>query len=136
MSKINLKREDWAEIFFALESKAVAAVVANDRKHVEHLNNIIKKIGPDGARAFKRGVASKDDDWWTVALALDSEFADFERFVDSARGDMCRAVDAVRSAFIRRLEDPSIKPEEITIVGIFKGRLDNKLERFIKRRTP
>lgn len=133
MNKINLNRQDWIEIFYALESKISSGI--GDGPWRAHLEAIKKKIGPDGYRAFKLGVASKPDDWWTVALAWSEDLSgkQLHRYVESAGGGMSRAIDFAKSGFIRALEDASIRHDDIVVVGVFKGKPDNKLGEFIKR---
>jgi hypothetical protein len=62
---ISLTREDWSEIFYALESKALAVrrghygseeAPGADAKWIAHLNELTEKIGPDGADAAHEGV--------------------------------------------------------------------------------
>ena len=58
-----LAREDWAEIYYALDSKLIAlkrgAYGADldprqNARWIAHLKAIKRKIGPDGARAASR----------------------------------------------------------------------------------
>lgn len=44
----SLAKEDWTEIYYALEDKRNSATVAGDCKWKAHLREIMKKIGPDG----------------------------------------------------------------------------------------
>jgi len=63
---ISLTREDWSEIFYALESKALAVrrgrygseeeAPGADFKWITHLDELRRKIGPDGAKAAREGV--------------------------------------------------------------------------------
>jgi hypothetical protein len=63
---ISLTREDWSEIYYALESKSLALRRATygsedapgqDAKWIAHLDALIEKIGPDGTSAVSEGVA-------------------------------------------------------------------------------
>jgi len=62
---INLTREDWCEIYYALQLKSWALrkgkyatedYAGQDADWVAHLDAIIKKIGPDGWQAARDGV--------------------------------------------------------------------------------
>src|SRR6202040_2364669 len=62
---ISLTREDWSEIFYALESKALAVrqgqygsedASGADSKWITHLDELRRRIGPDGAKASREGV--------------------------------------------------------------------------------
>lgn len=62
---IRLTRDDWSEIFYALESKVLAVrqgqygaeeAASADAKWIAHLDRLRQKIGPDGARAAHVGV--------------------------------------------------------------------------------
>ena len=62
---ISLTREDWSEIFYALESKSLAVrqgqygsedASGEDSKWTDHLDELRRKIGPDGAKAAHEGV--------------------------------------------------------------------------------
>jgi len=62
---ISLTREDWSEIFYALESKALAVrrgrygseeAPGADAKWIAHLDELRQMIGPDGAKAAHEGV--------------------------------------------------------------------------------
>ena len=64
--RVKLTKADWQEIYYALLTKAIAVVCARygaetrpgqDRLWVRHLRRIMIKIGPDGLRAYKCGVA-------------------------------------------------------------------------------
>lgn len=52
-----LTREDWVEIYYALDYKLTsAAVQGNDREATRwraHLKRILKTIGPDGENMYK-----------------------------------------------------------------------------------
>ena len=57
---INMTPEDWAEIYYALDTKSLAlrqgmydpeTEPGETAKWIAHLERIKKKIGPDGARA-------------------------------------------------------------------------------------
>jgi hypothetical protein len=61
-----LKREDWAEIYNALDTKLLALKRGaygrelesrQDAKWIAHLEAIKRKLGPDGMRAARRGIA-------------------------------------------------------------------------------
>ena len=65
-TRVKLAKGDWQEIYYALLTKAIAVVCARygaetrpgqDRLWVRHLRRIMIKIGPDGLRAYKCGVA-------------------------------------------------------------------------------
>ena len=62
---ISLTREDWSEIYYALESKALALkhgkfgaedFSGQDSEWISHLEALRQTIGPDGATAARRGV--------------------------------------------------------------------------------
>jgi hypothetical protein len=62
---IVLKREDWAEIYYALDTKLIALRRGDyepeieprqDARWIAHLEAIKRKIGPDGTRAARTGV--------------------------------------------------------------------------------
>ena len=62
---INLTREDWAEIYYALEAKSRALVQGKygpedtpgqDAAWIAHIKTIMQKIGPDGAAAAREGI--------------------------------------------------------------------------------
>ena len=62
---INLTREDWCEIYYALETKVSALrrgvygseeTPGEDKRWVSQLQRIKRAIGPDGTRAADRGV--------------------------------------------------------------------------------
>jgi hypothetical protein len=62
---ISLTREDWSEIFYALESKSLAVrqgqygsedASGADAKWMSHLDELRQRIGPDGAKAAHEGV--------------------------------------------------------------------------------
>ena len=61
---ISLTREDWSEIFYALESKVLAVrqgrycfedAADADAKWIAHLDELRQRIGPDGAKAAHEG---------------------------------------------------------------------------------
>lgn len=63
---INLTQEDWAEIYYALETKSLA--IRQGRYNPEdslgqnvawaaHLDALLEKIGPDGSSAALEGTA-------------------------------------------------------------------------------
>lgn len=63
---IRLTRKDWAEIYYALETKSQALrqgkygsenKVREDADWIAHLEDVKRAIGPDGATAAQRGVA-------------------------------------------------------------------------------
>jgi len=63
---IRLTRKDWAEIYYALETKSLALrqgkygsenKVREDAEWLAHLEALKQAIGPDGAAAAERGVA-------------------------------------------------------------------------------
>ncbi len=62
---ISLTREDWSEIYYALETKSLAlrqrkyepeAEPGQDAEWITHLEALRGKIGPDGATAALEGV--------------------------------------------------------------------------------
>ena len=62
---ISLTREDWSEIYYALDTKSLAVrqgkygledKPGDDAKWIAHLEAIKQKIGPDGANAVHEGV--------------------------------------------------------------------------------
>ena len=63
---ITLTRKDWAEIYYALETKSLALRQGKyrpedksrqDAEWIAHLEAVKEAIGPDGATAAQRGVA-------------------------------------------------------------------------------
>ena len=50
-----LTKEDWVEIYYAVQDKRASAVVCNDRKWRNHLEEILEKIGPDGENMSEAG---------------------------------------------------------------------------------
>ena len=63
---ISLTREDWAEIYYALEAKGLALregkygsedEPGQDSKWLAHLDAVLEKIGPDGTSAASEGVS-------------------------------------------------------------------------------
>jgi hypothetical protein len=63
---ISLTQEDWAEIYYALDTKSLALrrgdyapedEPGEDARWVAHLEAIKEKIGPDGTDAASQGVA-------------------------------------------------------------------------------
>ena len=64
---IKLTREDWAEIYYALDTKTLAVKrgeyapedsLGQDTAWIAHIEAIKKKIGSDGSLAADQGVAS------------------------------------------------------------------------------
>ena len=62
---VNLTREDWSEIYYALESKSLALrqgkygsedEPGQDAEWIAHLDALREKIGPDGTSAASEGV--------------------------------------------------------------------------------
>lgn len=53
---------DWVEIYYALEARACSAVVGGDMYWKNHLNEIMDKIGPDGANMYMPGKDEPYDD--------------------------------------------------------------------------
>ena len=62
---ITLTREDWAEIYYALETKALALrqgrydpedTPGEDTRWLAHLDAVREKIGPDGITAARAGI--------------------------------------------------------------------------------
>lgn len=50
---IGLTKDDWTEIFYALQYKRdTSPAVQHDKRWTDHLDKILKKIGPDGERAL------------------------------------------------------------------------------------
>ena len=123
MSKVNLTKEDWVEIYAALESKLASRIC--DQQWANQLERIKKKIGPDGRRAFGRGVASKHDDWWTVVLAVPGGLAEKsgrDYYCNSAVGSAVLAADIVRSKAVQSFQDPRYSPRDFSVIDVFKGR--------------
>jgi hypothetical protein len=63
---ISLTREDWSEIYYALETKSLALrqgkyrpenEPGQDAEWIAHLDALREKIGPDGASAARDGIA-------------------------------------------------------------------------------
>ena len=63
---IRLTRKDWAEIYYALETKSLALRQGKygpedkarlDAEWIAHIEALKQKIGPDGTTAAERGVA-------------------------------------------------------------------------------
>ncbi len=63
---ISLTREDWAEIYYALETKSLALRqgkygrddnARNGAEWIAHIEAVKQMIGPDGNNAAERGVA-------------------------------------------------------------------------------
>jgi hypothetical protein len=63
---ISLTREDWAEIYYALEMKSLALRQGKyapedrpgqDAEWIAHIEAVKQTIGPDGATAAYRGIA-------------------------------------------------------------------------------
>lgn len=63
---ISLTQEDWAEIYYALETKSLALRrgeyrpedrPSQDAEWIAHIEAVKQAIGPDGATAARRGVA-------------------------------------------------------------------------------
>jgi hypothetical protein len=61
---INLTQEDWAEIYYALETKSLAVrqgkynpedSPGQNAEWITHLDALIEKIGPDGSSAALEG---------------------------------------------------------------------------------
>ena len=66
---ISLTREDWSEIYYALETKSrvlrqgrygLEDKPGQDAKWIAHLESVKQAIGPDGAAAAQRGVARSE----------------------------------------------------------------------------
>jgi hypothetical protein len=66
INTITLTAEDWAEIYYALESKSRALregryapedAPSTDRRWVVHLDAISRKIGIDGTNAARHGTS-------------------------------------------------------------------------------
>ncbi len=62
---ISLTREDWSEIYYALETKSLALrqgkygpedEPGQDAEWINHIEAVIEKIGPDGIKAALKGV--------------------------------------------------------------------------------
>jgi hypothetical protein len=62
---ISLTQEDWAEIYYALETKSLALrqgiygredKTGQDAEWIAHIEAVKQTIGPDGAAAARRGV--------------------------------------------------------------------------------
>lgn len=62
---ISLTREDWSEIYYALETKSLALRqrkygpedgAGQDARWIAHIEAVQETIGPDGATAAHRGV--------------------------------------------------------------------------------
>ena len=129
MNKVNLSRSDWTEIYNALESKKTSPAVGGDVKWIRQLESIQRRIGPDGTRALKCGVKNAGEQWYTVALALPRPSSKLERYAWSFRATAKRAVEIAKSDFIHQLEDPDVKPEDVVVVGLFAGKLNNSVLR-------
>jgi hypothetical protein len=66
---ISLTREDWSEIYYALEAKSLALrqgkygpeeEPGQDAQWIAHLDAVRDKIGPDGTSAAHEGVARSE----------------------------------------------------------------------------
>jgi hypothetical protein len=64
--RVKLTKADWQEIYYALQTKAIAIAsglygsedkLGQDQRWIRDLRRIMSKIGPDGLRAGKCGVA-------------------------------------------------------------------------------
>jgi hypothetical protein len=55
MTPVTLTERDWAEVYYALDSKKQE--VSDDKELVGHLENIMEQIGPDGIDAAAQGVS-------------------------------------------------------------------------------
>jgi hypothetical protein len=60
---MSLTREDWSEIYYALEAKSLALrqggpedEPGQDARWIAHLDAVREKIGPDGTSAAHEGV--------------------------------------------------------------------------------
>lgn len=65
---LDLANKDWAEIFYALETKlhslrhgrfGVEIEPGQDAKWIAHLSKLMRKIGPDGIVAAHDGVSAR-----------------------------------------------------------------------------
>ena len=50
---MNLTKDQWAEIYYALQDKKRSPTVEGDGTWIAHLDEIIDEIGPDGETASK-----------------------------------------------------------------------------------
>lgn len=126
--KINLTQSDWVEIWNAVQSKKTSPAVDGDKRWIKQLDNILKKLGPDGERAFKYGVVSKHDNWWTAVILYPDYAVDNygqDTFTGSARGSITSAIDLIKSAAIRHIER-QMEHDDLFVINVFKGKLDGR----------
>lgn len=133
--KVNLTQSDWEEIWNAVQSKKTSPAVGDEKKWKQQLDTILKKLGPDGERAFKHGTVGRHDDWWTVILLYPDYAADNfgqDTYTNSARGNIATAVDIVRSMAVRHVENPDIKHDDLHVINVFKGKHNGRVVDLMK----
>lgn len=129
---INITKQDWAEIYYAIKFKRDRSPVVDCDKH---LDKILKKIGPDGTRAIKTGI-SKRDDWWTVILLYPdycaNNFGQDTYYTWVEADSLTRAVDKARSKCRNSNKDPDMKSGDLFVISVLKGKHKDSVGRWNK----
>lgn len=135
---INLSRSDWAEVYNALLSKSTSPAVGDDKKWKAKLSSIMRRIGPDGERAFNNGVRQKRDKWTIVLLLPDTHTDNYgqDTAVYQIKNDsMTRAVDIARFKLKQRLKDPDLDVDNIFVISVFSGEHEDKVGKWRKKQS-
>ncbi len=134
----NLSKSDWAEVYNALLSKTTSPAVDGDKEWVAQLESIMRRIGPDGERAFKNGVRQKRDKWTIVLLLPDTHTDSYgqDTAVYAIKNDsMVRAVELARFKLKQRLKDPDLNVDNIFVISVFSGEHEDKVSKWLRKTT-
>jgi hypothetical protein len=137
MKAIQLTASDWAEIFAALLFKRDhSPATTGDARWQEQLSKILRRIGPDGCEAARRGVRSSRHDEWTVILLLPDthtdNFGQDTEVVHVNGRTMLKAVRNARRRIITKLNDPDLKEDDLFIISVFNGRQEDMAGQWLK----
>ncbi len=134
----NLSKSDWAEVYNALLSKTTSPAVVGDKKWIAQLESIMRRIGPDGTRAFKKGVSPEPGHWTVVLLLPDTHTDNYgqDTAVYVIKNDsMVKAVELARFKLKRRLKDPDLDMDNIFVISVFSGEHKDKVGKWLRKTT-
>lgn len=133
---INLTKEDWMEIYYAIKFKRDnSAAVSGDKRWIKQLDQILKKIGPDGTRAIKKGI-SKRSNFYTIILLIPQShaevFGEDTYYCTVKASSMTTAVEQARLKARLYIKDPDIDTSKLVVLGLFKGKLKDLVSKWNK----
>lgn len=126
---IRLDKSSWSLIHNALTYRLEDAISAGAQKQfIDHLQQVLRKIGDGGSRAFKKGVFTEDEKFTVILLIPASDGETF--FTTVTAKSVSLAVERARHNARTWLRDPDLDPESLKVVGLFNGALKDLVGRW------